>query len=254
MLFSKPKPTVTPEDQAWIEEAFLWFEHEYGRDYLKRIPIIEPTNQFFDRNFDQSEKDAEYILEKVCQWMDIKGVNINLYFFNDTPMEFTDEAVMARLSEDEEDQYDLGQYSEGGNNTFNIGIERSLLQDLEKLTATIAHELSHLILLGEGRLDENNEPLTDLNCIVLGLGIFLSNSIFSFQQWHGTSHHGWFTTRGHYIPEQVAAYAMALFQTYQGGSDEWIKYLDSGVKKMYLKNMKYIKANRQNIPFLNPFV
>jgi hypothetical protein len=37
MLFGKPKPTVTPKDKDCIEEAFLWFEQEYTRDYLKNV-------------------------------------------------------------------------------------------------------------------------------------------------------------------------------------------------------------------------
>ena len=51
MLFGKPKPTVTPEDKDWIEEAFLWFEGEYTRDYLKAIKLIEPTKEFFPIDF-----------------------------------------------------------------------------------------------------------------------------------------------------------------------------------------------------------
>lgn len=248
MLFSKPKPTVTPEDKEWIEEAYSWFEQQYGREFLKSLPIVEPTNQFFDHNFDQSEEDAKYVLHRVSKLMDIHGANINLHFFSEAPIEFSDEGIMLQTGED----YALGKYSESGINSFNIGIEMSLLSNTEQLIATIAHELSHLILLGEGRLYENDEPLTDLNCIALGFGIFISNSIFSFQQWHGTSHHGWNTSRNHYIPEQVASHAMALLQAYQRGSDDWIKHLNSSVRKMYKRDKKYIEANRDQIKFLNP--
>lgn len=249
MLFSKPKPTVTPEDKEWIEEAFVWFEQQYGSEYLKKLSIIEPTRAFFDRDFDGTEADADFLLERICELMEIKGVNINLYFFSEAPIEFTDESTEAKLDESESG-YALGKYSEADNNTFEIGIETSQLRDVESMVATIAHELSHLILLGEGRLHENDEPLTDLNCIALGFGIYTGNSIFRFQQWHGTSHQGWSASGHGYIPEQVAAYAMALLQQYQKNSQDWSQYLNKSLGKMYKRNLKYLQTTSDKIDFL----
>lgn len=249
-MFSKPKPTVTPEDKAWIEEAFLWFEKQYGTEYLKRLPIVEPTLEFFDRNFDGTEADAEFILARTCEFMQIKDANIHLYFFSDSPLEFTDEGIDAIVDEGDR-QPALGLYSETADNTFEIGIEINQLKDTQSMMATIAHELSHLVLLGEGRLEENDELLTDLNCIAMGFGVFLSNSIFQFQQWHGTSHQGWSTSRHGYIPEQVAAYAMALLQQYQGNTQDWSQYLNKSVGKMYRKNLKYLQTTSDKIDFLS---
>jgi len=82
MIFGKPKPTVTPEDQEWIEDAFIWFEQQYSRDYLKSLKIIEPTKEFFDYQFTGKEEDAEFALRKITEYMDIKGANIELYFFS----------------------------------------------------------------------------------------------------------------------------------------------------------------------------
>lgn len=252
MLFRKPKPTVTSEDQQWIEEAFLWFEQQYGREYLKSVRIIEPTREFFDYDFTGSKADAEFALTQVMKYMDIKGAEIELYFFSDAPMEFEDEGIMMMREPDASGNnggYTLGKYSEGGGNKFQIGIEVSQLRDTQKMIATIAHELSHLILLGEGRLDQNDEELTDLNCIALGFGIFTGNSIFSFKQWHGTSHQGWQTSRNGYIPEEVAAYAMALFNTYQNNTSNCSKHLNRSMSKLYKTNIKYLKSTEDEILF-----
>jgi hypothetical protein len=252
VIFSKPKPTVTPEDQSWIEAAFIWFEEQYSREYLQSIKIIEPTKEYFNYNFNGSKKDAEFVVDKVCEYMLIKDADISLYFFSDAPIQFSDEGITITQSEEGtgiNNNYALGKYSEKGINSFEIGIELSLLKNPISLIATVAHELSHLILLGEGRIDQNDEELTDLNCIALGFGIFISNSIFNFQQWHGTSHQGWSANRQGYIPEQVAAYAMALFQNYQKNEVDWDKYLNKSVRKMYLKNIKYLEKTTDQIQF-----
>jgi hypothetical protein len=42
----------------------------------------------------------------------------------------------------------------------------------------LAHEFSHIKLLGENRMQENHEHLTDLFTVVFGLGIFNANASF----------------------------------------------------------------------------
>lgn len=245
MFFSKPKPTVTPEDKEWVEDAFIWLDSQYGRDFLQNVKIIEPTKEYFDHWFQGKEEDAEFVLRQCMTYMDIKGVDVGLYFFSEAPMEFESEGITATNSDEgigTNDQFALGKYTESGPNTFEIGLEINQLQNPQAMIATIAHELSHLILLGEGRLEENNEELTDLNCIALGFGIFTANSIFEFQQWQGISHQGWRTNRQGYIPEQVATYAMALFNQFQGNTSDWSRHLNVGVKKMYEKNIDYLKS------------
>jgi hypothetical protein len=252
MLFGKLKPTVTTEDQEWIEGAFLWFEEQYGRDYLKSLRIIEPTKEFFDHQFKGTEADAEFALKQIIEFMDIKGANIELYYFSEAPLEFEDEGIIVTQNTEglgTKDNYALGKYSENGPNKFEIGLEFSQLKNSQSMIATLAHELSHMILLGEGRIDENDEELTDLNCIALGFGIFTSNSIFNFQQWQGTSHHGWQANRQGYIPEEVSAYALALFNNYQNNESDWHQHLNKSMSKLYKKNLKYLQSTKDQIRF-----
>lgn len=252
MIFGKQKPTVTPEDKKWIEDAFIWFEEQYGRDYLKSLRIIEPTKEFFDHQFTGTESDAEFALKKITEYMDIKGANIELYYFSEAPMEFEDEGIIATQNPEEaetKDNYALGKYSEDGLNKFEIGLELSQLKNPQSMIATLAHELSHMILLGEGRIDENDEELTDLNCIALGFGIFTGNSVFSFQQWQGSSHQGWQANRQGYIPEEVAAYAIALFKCYQNNNSDWHQHLNKSMSKLYKKNLTYLQSTKEEIRF-----
>ncbi|HET9487920.1 MAG TPA: hypothetical protein VFO54_10810 [Chryseosolibacter sp.] len=125
-----------------------------------------------------------------------------------------------------------------------------LLNNPVNLIANIAHELSHLVLPGEGRIEENDEGLTDLNCIALGFGIFTCNSIFRFNQWQGTAHQGWSAQRNGYLPEEVATYALALLANYQKPQDiKWTKFLNRSPRKMFERNLKYLASTTEEIKF-----
>lgn len=252
MFFRKPKPTVTLGDQKWIEDAFIWFEEQYGRDYLKSLKIIEPTKEFFNHRFAGTESDAEFALKKITEYMGIKGANIELYYFSESPMEFESEGIVSTQNPNgtgTQDKYALGKYSENGPNKFEVGLDLSQLKNPQSMIATLAHELSHMVLLGEGRLEENDEEVTDLNCIALGFGIFTSNSIFNFQQWQSSSHQGWQANRQGYIPEEVAAYALALFNNYQSNETDWHQYLNKSMTKLYNKNLLYFETTKDEIRF-----
>jgi hypothetical protein len=254
-LFKKKlKPTVTTEDKIWVEESIWWLEEQYGKSFLINQPFFTPTRQYFDHTFRGNEEDAYFVLEQLCVYMDIKDVNIALTFYSESPQEFSDEGIEITQSENlskSETNFALGRYSQDGMNKYEIGIDFSVLKDPQVLIATMAHELSHLILLGEGRIDENDEFLTDLNAIAMGFGIFTANSIFSFSQWQGLSFHGWQANRRGYLPEQVVSYALALLQCYKKKEDDWSNFLNPGIKKQYDKNMNYLKENKEGIGFLN---
>jgi hypothetical protein len=71
-----------------------------------------------------------------------------------------------------------GTYQEG-ERKFLIKIDKSGLGDPMGLVGTMAHELAHVLLLGEGRVMSDvydNELLTDLTVVFHGLGIFLANT------------------------------------------------------------------------------
>jgi len=252
MIFGKPKPTVTQDDKNWIEEAFLWLEQQYGSDFLKNVRTIEPTREFFPFEFNGKEESAEHATKIICDFMQIIDVKIDLHYFSDKPQELNEGIVTTQSNEIfyNENRNVLGTYTEEGINHYSIGIEQENLKNPINLISTLAHELSHLKLLGEGRLEENDEELTDLNTIALGFGIFTANSIFRFEQWQGISNQGWQANKSGYIPEQVATYALALLTNYQKiEKPSWAKYLNKSVRSMFDKNMLYLKKTNDNIKF-----
>jgi len=251
MLFGTPKPTVTPEDKEWIEQAFLWFEHEYSRDYLKSVRTILPTREFFPITFTGTEENAEQIVQHIVGYMGIGEAEINLHYFTDRSLELAEGIVtQSEAGLDQESKNTLGTFTQDGHQKYSIGIERELLKNPTSLIATLAHELSHLVLLGEGRISENDEELTDLNCIAMGFGVVICNSIFTFNQWQGPLRQGWRTNRSGYIPEEVATYALALLINYQNQTDpDWKKLLNPSPRKMFERNIKYLTTTPDVIKF-----
>lgn len=102
------------------------------------------------------------------------------------------------------------------------------------MVATLAHEIAHIKLLGEERMEINNEPLTDLTTIIFGLGIFNAN--IAFRTFKDFNSKGW-SSQG-YLSQKQWGYALALFAYIRGQiSPEWIKHLTPNIPS--LRSRKY---------------
>jgi hypothetical protein len=90
---------------------------------------------------------------------------------------------------------------------YSISLDEALLEKPESLIATIAHELSHVKLLGEKKLEQNDEMLTDFTTVFFGLGIFNANCAFQFYKQNDR----WGYSNLGYLKIEEWAYALALF-------------------------------------------
>ena len=126
-----------------------------------------------------------------------------------------------------------------------ISLNASQLQDPTPLIATIAHELAHLLLLGDRKIDRNlpdMEPLTDLMTVFCGFGVFNANSAFNFQQWHSDGGRGgWKTNRLGYLPEPVWGYALARYAfLLDDPRPRWVSTLRLNVRSYMQQSMKVL--------------
>ncbi|MFS4493590.1 hypothetical protein [Maribacter sp. 2308TA10-17] len=204
----KPKLPITPEDQIWVEESLTFLKQSLGEENLLSVNTVEPTEVFFNRHFDGSELDAEFILQRCLEFMNIPKGKVELEFYSEENHCLDDGTLLSSSA-------DIMGRSEGTAGTYHkqsgksiIQIERGQLKHPQILIATISHELAHEKLLGENRIIENDEYLTDLTAIVYGFGIFIANARFQFQSGMNNGF-GWQMQSQGYLPEQVSAYAMA---------------------------------------------
>jgi hypothetical protein len=244
----KVKPPVTEEDREWIEEDLIAVKDNFGENHFKFLPTILPNKEFYNIEFSGKEEDAYFVLDQTKKYMHIDA-DIQLDFFSDEPVLMSDGSILTTPA----DIYGkwnsaAGLYEDNGDRT-KIIIERSQLKDPISLIATIAHELSHYILLGEGRTDINDEYLTDLVAIAYGFGIFLGNSRFKYSVFNTNGGSGWQTQSSGYLPEQVIAYAIAWLSVYRNEEPTWKNMLNPTMFKYFNQSLEFIHKYPEKVKF-----
>ena len=237
----KPKLPITPEDQIWVEESLSFLKDNFGEERMLVVKTVEPSKKFFNRDFDKSEADAEFILERCQDLMDIPNDKIGLEFYSEEA-HYLDDGTLLSSSADifGKSSGAAGTYQKKGGKAV-IRIERGQLKHPESLIATISHELAHEKLLGEHRIIENDEYLTDLTAITFGFGIFIGNAKFQFQS--GTNDgFGWQMSSQGYLPEPIIGYAMAsLALKRKETANDYVNYLNATLRAHFEESLEYLK-------------
>lgn len=243
----KKKLPITDEDRDWIDEDLNWLRTELGEIDFMEIKTVTPSKDFYNRVFDASEKDAEFILLKTMELMNIRAVEIKLEYFSDEPVMMSDGNILSSPA-DLNGRWNsaAGTFQQKENQTI-IAIERGQLKNPNSLVATISHELSHQILLGENRIEENDEYLTDLTAITYGFGIFIGNARFQFDSFISNDGFGWESTAQGYLPEQIIGYAMAWMAIQRNENIDYIQHLNKSLQKYFNQSFEYLTAEKEAI-------
>lgn len=241
-----PKCPVDVETKDWLDGAFTWLVGEFGIDSLREVEMVLPIEEFFPAPYDGSEASIVIMAEQICEYMDVDPGSLRLKFYqNETGAE------IHPLAAPEEGSHALGTYQVGSDGKYHISLDTSQAVNAEAFIATIAHELGHVILLGEDRLDPeypDHELMTDLVVVFYGLGIFSANSIFSFEQYTNSMGQGWRAERRGYITEEMCGYSLALFTlARKEPKPVWTNYLNRNVRTYMNQSLKFL-ANAENFP------
>lgn len=237
----KKKLPITEVDQIWVEDSLRWLRKELGEELFMKIETVTPTSNFYDRTFDSTEDDARFILERTKELMGLKKTRVKLRFFSDSPIQMDDGTTLSTPA-DIEGKWNsaAGTFQQRRGKTI-ISIERQQLKNPISLIATIAHELAHEILLGQNRIEENDEYLTDLTAIAYGFGIFIGNARFEFS----ASGFGWQSSGQGYLPEQVIAYAMASLSKKRNEKTDYTQFLDKSLKRYFDQSSDWLAENEK---------
>jgi hypothetical protein len=250
-IFSRSKNVespVTANDKKWIEQSLIFLAELFEPIYFKSLTTITPDKEHFDRDFNGTEDDAEFILKRVASIMSIKPWEITLMYFSEQPGEFS-EGISATPSEKLKGGW-TSRESELMNKAFGdkeIWIDLAQINDPIGLIATIANELSKYKLTSEHAIEDNVNSLAQFATIVFGFGIFKGNDYFKFAQWQGNTHHGWQMQKKGGIPEPVIAYAMAWLAHYRHEDISWSHYLNKTMRKYFDQSYKYIGQNMGSV-------
>lgn len=235
-LRSNPTCPVKVDDKIWIEKRFAWLVQELGVDRLKHGTLILPTTEFFPASYHATEDELVDLMNRVAEYMDVDPESLSLNFYQEVRPPYTEGKSSGTA----------GLYNKGEDH-FEIWLEASTLIDPLGVVATLAHEIGHVILLGEQRVaqeEDDHEPLTDLLTVYLGLGIVTANSVLRETSWSDGQMSGWSHSRRGYLTMDMYGYALALYALSRGErSPDWLHHLRPDVRRACRNGLRYILEN-----------
>jgi hypothetical protein len=248
MLGFSPKLPVNEEERLWVDEGFVRLETMLGRARMIEAKVVLPDADHFPDVFDGSEPSVETLVHRVCVYMLIDRARIKLEIFPDEAEELRENSLWSIQTNRPAGIYFGHQSVMDEDGKAVIALKSSVLKDPIVLVATVAHELGHLILLGDGHMDGNtpdHEPMTDLLTVFLGLGIFTANSAARFQQHdHGGGWHSWSMRRLGYLTQEVYGYALAKFAAERGEiKPNWTRHLSTNVRAYFKRSSAWLAKN-----------
>lgn len=231
--------------------AFEWFFENFDERKIRTRKILTPHHQDFPIRYAGDDQSAYDTLAIVAGQMELDPASIHLTIYTDGHSHISTGSPLGTklyLQADPRETAAAGLYwgrEEDGK--FHIWLERRKLNTPENMVATLAHEIAHIKLLGEGRLEENNERLTDLTTIAFGLGIFNANAAFQFYR----GFNSWGYSRMGYLNQMEWGFSLALLALIQGDPQpDWIKFLSSkNIQSDFKKSIQWLQHNPP--PFIN---
>jgi hypothetical protein len=213
----KRKPIVDAETAEWHVENFAWLAASFGRNRAPGEPILVlPAPGFFPFDGEEGHARALRIFERVKHYCGMNGWPVSLVA-DDNPAAAHPSSLS--LSNPVHGKHAVGTFSVT-DRAVQVTYTPALLARPERLVATLAHELAHYLLATARSsppcADDEREFLTDLTAVYLGFGVFLTNSVFSFEAIQDGTLHGWRMGRSGYLPEQDLVFATALFIAVNG--------------------------------------
>ncbi|HEX5597047.1 MAG TPA: hypothetical protein VFX61_13680 [Micromonosporaceae bacterium] len=235
--WGRAKCPVRQVEQEWIENSLDWLLAEFGSVRL-RDAVVLPTDEFFPGTYRGSREDIESVFDRLCVHMDIDPARVMLEHYADD----VERELAAYVPISSRSVGAAGHYQVRDGRPI-IAIRDDQAASPVALVATIAHELGHVLLLGDRRISEHredHEPLTDLLTVFFGLGIFSANAAFQFSQ--DESYYR--TSRLGYLTEPMFGYALARYAWLRGEMDPpWARYLTTNPRAFLNRGLRFLARN-----------
>ena len=243
-----PECPVANDTREWMEQAFLWLRDVFGEHNLKNKKILLPDEHCFPVVYDGSTESVMKTLSIVSKQMDVEPDDIKLDYYSEGVNEIGSGGMGGStvfIKSEEDSKRSSGKYyGKQEDGKYHISLEEENFKDPVALVATLAHEIAHIKLLGEGRIENNSEPLTDLTTVVFGLGIFNANSAFRF----ASNFEKWEYKKLGYLTQIHWGYALAIYAHLREENNPiWTKYLSETVKGNFKRSQHFISANQDRI-------
>ncbi|MGI8332969.1 hypothetical protein ACRYCC_23705 [Actinomadura scrupuli] len=252
---------VGREQQTWIETWMHWCAGQFGGP-AELGEIALPTPDFFPASYTGTPAQIEELTARVCGLMSVDPAGLVVELFDGAAKDSPSTTSGRRA---------VGHYSRRDGRAV-IGLDRDQASDPAYLTAIIAHELGHVRLLGENRIDrhDDHERLTDLVTVYLGLGVFTTNAAMSYaktaRSWsvrplgyldertlNGADNDGYFELG--YLTEREFGYALACYCRMRGETaPAWTSHLDPGPRAFLRQGLAFLarSGSGTGLPTVKP--
>jgi hypothetical protein len=235
--FFKPHCPVDQSTKEWIETRFAWLTAEFGLERLLTGKTIVPTEEFFPPQYECTEEGLTDLMHRIATFLGIDPRRLDLHFYEEKSPAFDLNLIDGSV----------GLYAEN-NGRFEIWLEVNSLGDPGVVIATLAHELCHVLLLGQNRVShdlEDHEELTDLLVAFMGLGIFAANSTFYETNFRGLGYSAWSVGKRGYLSMHAIGYALSLYALARGQDrPDWLIYLRPDARAYVKRGIRYIKTTQ----------
>ena len=139
-----------------MEDAFIWLIQQFGEQKIIRIKQLLPNVTDFPMKVDTSEQIAHELLVIIAKQMDVNPDHIKLIFFNEQLLEIQGDIGTTLFGQRYDNETSsAGLYKKVDTDNYVIALEIGQLREIDKAIATIAHEVSHIKILGEGTACNN---------------------------------------------------------------------------------------------------
>jgi len=243
-LFRKKEP-LDYEWRKYFESNISWLNGVFSEPTLDKRKVFLPTKSDFPIQWNSSKENVFEVVKIVAENMQINSSEIEINFYDEGLVEINMGSSSIFLENDSKNTLTAGQYhGKNKNGKYEVSVNTATLKNPEQIIATVAHELSHIKLLGEKKIDENDEFLTDLATVFFGFGILTANA--SFQYYCQNDRWGYNSTG--YLKHDEWGYALALFAFLRyEDNPEWINFLNPTIKKEFEKSISYMLKNESEI-------
>jgi hypothetical protein len=216
-----PKCPVNVREKVWTERRMNWLVEQFGIERMLQAEVVLPTPEYFPDHYQGTHDDVRRMLDRLCFYMQIDPARLDLEFFTE-----------------QDDPRALGMYIP--DERLTIAVRDTEVDDPESLAGVLAHELAHVLLLGDGRLTtetEDHEYLTDLLPVYLGMGIFVANAVLRENLSTGPALRG----QG-YLAARHYGFAFALFAWRRNEyNPAWKRYLRLDVREPFEQSLHYLR-------------
>lgn len=241
----KPYEPLDYELRKYFENNILCLIDFFPEPSLDNRKVFLPTQDDIPINWNKSKEDVMEILKIVSKAMQIDPDEIEIDFYSEGMTELSTGSAPIFLENAAEENRTAGLYfDKNANGKYEVSINEINLGNPEALIATTAHELCHIKLLGEKKMEENDEHMTDLATVFFGFGVFTANASFQFSQ----EHDRWSYSNQGYLNHDEWAYSLALFAFLRYEENpSWSESLNPMIKKEFDKSLQYMANNEEEI-------